>query len=134
MDKDPNSIQWLKRAKSNLLRAKQPKLVDVFYEDLCFDAQQAAEKSLKALLCFYNIQFRFVHDIGELIKTLENNGVSVNDDIKTAVILSTYAVETRYPSLSEPITAVEYNEAVLFAERVYNWVEGLLSGQMPFNL
>lgn len=40
---------WLRRAKSNLFRAKQPKHEEVFWEDLCFDAQQAAEKSLKAL-------------------------------------------------------------------------------------
>jgi len=37
---------WLKRAKSNLIRAKQPKHEEVFWEDLCFDAQQAVEKSL----------------------------------------------------------------------------------------
>ena len=34
---------WLRRAKSNLIRAKQPKHEEVFWEDLCFDAQQAVE-------------------------------------------------------------------------------------------
>jgi HEPN domain-containing protein len=38
---------WLRRAKSNLIRAKQPKHAEVFWEDLCFDAQQGPEKSLK---------------------------------------------------------------------------------------
>jgi len=42
--------EWIKRAKSNLARAKQPKTDEIFWEDLCFDAQQAAEKSLKAIL------------------------------------------------------------------------------------
>ena len=42
--------EWLKRAKSNLARAKAGKVSeDILYEDLCFDAQQAAEKALKAL-------------------------------------------------------------------------------------
>jgi len=41
------SQEWLKRAKSNLTRARQPKPDDVIWEDLCFDAQQAAEKSIK---------------------------------------------------------------------------------------
>ena len=50
---DPGSpSDWLKRAKSNLIRARQPKPEEVFWEDICFDAQQAAEKSLKALITF----------------------------------------------------------------------------------
>jgi len=39
-------VEWLRRAKSNLIRAKQPKPGGVFWEDLCFDAQQAVEKAL----------------------------------------------------------------------------------------
>ncbi|HEX5416749.1 MAG TPA: HEPN domain-containing protein [Chloroflexota bacterium] len=44
--------EWLRRARSNLLRAQQPRPEGVYWEDLCFDAQQAAEKAIKALLCF----------------------------------------------------------------------------------
>ena len=33
----------LRRAKGNLARAQQTKPKDAFWEDLCFDAQQAAE-------------------------------------------------------------------------------------------
>ena len=29
---------WLRRAKSNLVRAKEPKHAEVFWEDLCFYA------------------------------------------------------------------------------------------------
>ena len=46
---------WLNRARSNLIRAKQPKPDKVYWEDLCFDAQQAAEKAIKALLMFHKI-------------------------------------------------------------------------------
>jgi HEPN domain-containing protein len=43
--------QWLSRALSNLDRARAGKVRDtILYEDLCFDCQQAVEKSLKALL------------------------------------------------------------------------------------
>ena len=51
------SKDWLKRAKSNLIRAQQPKPDEVFWEDYCFDAQQAAEKAIKALLIHYQITF-----------------------------------------------------------------------------
>jgi HEPN domain-containing protein len=40
--------EWLNRAR-HLARA-QAKITGVYLEDLCFDAQQAAEKAIKALL------------------------------------------------------------------------------------
>lgn len=94
---------WLKRAKSNLIRSMMPKPEDVFWEDLCYDAQQCVEKSLKAFLLFHQIKFRYVHDIGELLKTLSTNGVTYPDEFKDAVTLTDYAVETRYPVISEPV-------------------------------
>jgi HEPN domain-containing protein len=41
---------WLQRAESNLEIARRARGEKVFLEDLCFEAQQAAEKALKALL------------------------------------------------------------------------------------
>src|SRR6266702_1719074 len=41
--------EWLNRARSNLARARA-KIPDAYLEDLCFDAQQAAEKAIKAVL------------------------------------------------------------------------------------
>lgn len=114
------AINWLKRAKSNLIRAKIEKLPDVYWEDLCYDAQPACEKSLKALLIFNEIKFRFVHDIGELINTLEQNLVSIPAEIKESVILLEYAVGTRYPFQSQPISEDDYVEAVTISEKVYN--------------
>ncbi len=120
---------WLRRAKSNLIRAKQPKHEEVFWEDLCFDAQQAVEKSLKALLLFHKIPFRFVHDIAELLTVLEQNGLSLPEQIRAAAELSDYAVEARYPGPMEPVTEDEYKEAVKIAEMVVSWVEGFI---MPY--
>ena len=75
------SKDWLKRAKSNLMRAQQLKPDEVFWEDYCFDAQQAAEKAIKALLIHYQITFRFVHDIAELLTALEKNGISLPENV-----------------------------------------------------
>ena len=44
--------EWLKRAKSNLTLASQPKLEQICWEDLCFEAQQAAEKAIRQ--CLYS--------------------------------------------------------------------------------
>lgn len=31
--------EWIKRAKSNLAIARQPKTPDIYWEDLCFETQ-----------------------------------------------------------------------------------------------
>jgi len=113
---------WLKRARSNLARAKLPKLDEALWEDYCFDAQQAAEKALKALLLFNNIPFRFVHDIAELLTLLEQNGFELPEEIRAGAELSDYAVEARYPSPMEPVTEQEYNEAIAISELIVSWV------------
>ena len=95
----------------------------MIWEDLCFDAQQAAEKSIKAVLLFLGIQFRFVHDIAELLTLLENHGVIPPEEIKAAAELTNYAVETRYPGPTEPVTEEEYKQAFQTAEAVFAWCE-----------
>jgi len=47
---------WLRRARSNLAIARTGKQKNVILEDLCFEAQQAAEKALKALLLYHGTE------------------------------------------------------------------------------
>lgn len=61
---DPRA--WLNRARSNLFHAKS-RSPGVYLEDLCFDAQQAAEKALKAVLVQRGIRFPYVHDLAALL-------------------------------------------------------------------
>jgi len=50
--RDPTDPRvWLARAHSNLKLATLGYQQGVFLEDLCFEAQQAAEKALKAVCC-----------------------------------------------------------------------------------
>jgi HEPN domain-containing protein len=95
--------EWLDRAKSNLVRAKEDiRLPGVFLEDLCFDAQQAAEKAIKAVLIRRNIQFPYVHDLMALLALIEKGGESLPEPVKQAGRLTRFAVVTRYPGLEEP--------------------------------
>jgi HEPN domain-containing protein len=127
MPRDPNEVgtphDWLRRPKSNLIRAKQPKPEEVLWEDLCFDTQQAAEKALKAVLLARGIPFRFVHDIAELLTLLENQGVILSEEIKASAELTDYSVESRYPGPFEPVTEEEFNRALKIAETVVVWAD-----------
>ena len=85
--------EWLRRSKSNMARAKAGKVSpEIIYEDLCFDAQQAAEKALKALCIADGIVFPKTHDISFLIELLEKANVFIPDEIQNAKLLTDYAV------------------------------------------
>lgn len=114
--------EWLNRALSNLVQAKleQP---GIYYEDLCFNAQQATEKAVKALLLHRGVRFPYIHDLAELFRILEQSGEEVPPRIRDASQLTDYAVEARYPGLAEPVTKQEYAEALALAEEVVRWVK-----------
>ncbi len=116
-------IEWLKRARSNLERARIGRIrEEILYEDLCFDCQQSTEKALKALLISFNRQFPPTHSIARLLEIISQAGFEIPEEVLKAMDLTDYAVKTRYPGESEPITDKEYKEALLIAETVYDWV------------
>jgi HEPN domain-containing protein len=123
----PGSPQeWLARARGDLALARAALPEGGFYEDLCFHAQQAAEKALKAFYLSRGWAFRYVHDLEELITGLRQHGLKVPIEIDHAVVLTSYAFEARYPGLGEPVTEEEYKQALNLAERVVRWVEPLV--------
>jgi len=127
---DPrNPLSWLRRAKSNLSRARSlAGLPDVLYEDLCFDAQQAAEKALKAILVQHKVAFPRTHALADLLTLVAKAGVDLPAEVADATLLTPYAVETRYPGLWEEVTAADHAEAVRVAERVVRWAEAIVGG------
>lgn len=114
--------EWLNRARSNRARARA-KIPDAYLEDLCFDAQQAAEKAIKAVLLKKGGAFPYVPDLARLLTLLEEAGEEIPEAVRQAEDLTRYAVVTRYPGLAEPVTETHYQEAVASAEAVVHWAE-----------
>jgi len=120
-------LNWLKRARSNLEIAKMGRVTQgILYEDLCFDAQQAVEKSLKAILINLNQSFPNTHSIGILLKLIEEAGVVIPKNINQAKLLTAYAVDARYPGDYEPVNKEEYKEALKIAENVFKWLDNII--------
>ena len=114
--------EWLNRARSNLALAKN-RVPDTYLEDLCFEAQQAAEKAIKARMIKLDIEFPYVHDLARLLSLLEDAGESVPDIVRRAGELTPYAMFTRYPAPVRPVTEDEYRFAVDIAQAVVQWAE-----------
>jgi len=117
-----NPDEWLQRARSSLALARQ-KTPDVLYEDLGYQAQQAAEKALKAVLVAGKIPYPYTHDINALLSVLEQNDISFPEELWSAVTLTSYASDTRYPGFDKPVTKDEYDKAIILAHMILRWAE-----------
>jgi HEPN domain-containing protein len=118
----------LRRARSNLALAKAPKDLEVVWDDLCFQAQQAAEKAVKAVLVVRRLDFPRTHRIAELLELYEREGDRAPDDVWAAEELSDYAVVGRYPDNPKPADESGYRRAVMLAETVVRWAEQTIRG------
>ncbi len=114
--------EWLNRAKSNLAMAKN-RVPEVYLEDLCFEAQQAAEKAIKSVMIKRGVEFPYVHDLARLLSLLEAAGEVVPETVMQAEELTQYAMSTRYPSLEQPVSEQDYDEAARVAEAVVHWAK-----------
>ena len=72
--------EWLNRARSNLSRARR-RASNIYLEDLCFDAQQAAEKAVKAVMIKRRVEFPYTHDLARLLSLLEDAGEDIPDAV-----------------------------------------------------
>lgn len=118
--------EWLRRARGNLARARKigPGFI---LEDLCYDAQQAAEKAIKAVFVQRNEVFPYAHDLTQLLTLLQTNGLKIPKYAWAADKLTRFAIETRYPSRNTvvPVTRREHRGAVRIAEAIVRWATRL---------
>jgi HEPN domain-containing protein len=68
----------LNRAQSNLAQARVGASIPAVYlEDLCFNAQQAAEKAIKAVLIDLGVRFPYTHDLAQLLTLVKQSGLEM---------------------------------------------------------
>jgi len=114
--------EWIRRAKSNLALSGIIR-DDVDFADLCFDAQQAAEKAIKAIFIHRGETFPYSHDLERLLDLLEKNGIKVPKYVHAAKELTRFAHVTRYPGLADPVTKRAHRRAIRIATAVLRWAE-----------
>jgi len=111
---------WLAKAGSDLRAgevdlAAQPPLA----ADAAFHAQQAVEKSLKALLTWSQIAFRKTHNLVELGEACVAIDASLEPLLRDAAELTEYAWRFRYPGDFDEPTASESDQALRIAHKVF---------------
>jgi len=122
---EPGSPEdWLSHAVSDLDVSRTRPSPAVLFETLCFHAQQAAEKAIKAVLISRGIPFPRTHDLRELIGMLPAD-IEQPSALSEAHVLTYYAVLTRYPGGVERLTPEQHRSAVQCAEGVVRWAQSL---------
>ena len=119
------AAKWLRKADRDLKVARRElESENPVTEAVCFHAQQAVEKYLKAFLVYHNRPFRKTHDIAELLHLCIKVDKSFEKFMNEKVVkLTVYSVDTRYPgALDYEPTPEEAREAVEIAERVRDFV------------
>jgi HEPN domain-containing protein len=122
--------EWLNRAQSNLARSRNP-LAGAYLEDYCFDAQQAAEKAIKAVFIAHGLTFPYLHDLGRLLGLLAQAGIRVPKYVSESHRLTRFAVEARYPGVSGPATKLDHRRAVRVASGVLRWATRQVERHCP---
>ena len=126
--------EWLGHAKSKLSLAKRWEPGD-YFEDLCFWAQMATEKAIKARLIALDVEFSYTHNIARLLGEVESAGEAIPDEVRAAEGLTRYSQTARYPwgegigprhpGLIARVTEEQYHAAISAAEAVVDWVESV---------
>ena len=118
---EPGSARdWLRHAKGDLAMARLRKTPSLLYEHLCFHAQQAAEKSIKAVLVHFGIPVPRSHDLAYLLERLPD-GLSIPPTMLELPTLTKYAVQQRYPGDVPALTFRHRRHALRLAEAGVAW-------------
>ena len=117
---------WLRHARSDLALARQLQVPEVLLAALCFHAQQAVEKGLKAVLVQHGVAFPYTHDLARLITLVQSAKLPWPEGLEAAAALTVYAAGSRYPGPGGDITDEEYSQAMALAEAVLDWVENIV--------
>jgi HEPN domain-containing protein len=114
--------EWIGHARSDLALARLGRDADdVLPAQVCFHAQQAAEKALKAVLVHRGVDFPRTHDLEALIEIASNAGMALPEWVDEVSGLTPYAVETRYPGRPEGLGEGDMDQALDLAARVIAW-------------
>ena len=116
----------LRKAANDIVAARATLATGEAFDAVCFHAQQAVEKSLKAVLALHDVEYPWRHDLGELIELVKPlvPGIAPYED--RMIGLTPFAVEIRYDAEFEP-SYDQANEALRTAIEVHQMISALIA-------
>jgi len=128
MNPKPDEVkEWLLIAEDDLTSAQillnhEPPSLRI----ACFLCQQAVEKMLKAFLVWKSEPFEKTHNINYILDLCKIYGLEIAFLRDKAEILTSYAVEVRYPGDDIEVTREETEDALSTADTVWKLINDLI--------
>ena len=125
---EPNPQDWLRFAGEDLKAAR--KLCgdpDILPNIVGFHAQQAVEKSIKAMLIHAGAKFPFTHDLEALFDLYTALGRAIPFDPAKLDELTPYATHRRYPGYVHQPGVKEQQRLLALAEEVFVWAQSVIA-------
>ena len=114
--------RWLQYAEEDLCAAERMlQQEDALPRHICWLAQQAAEKTLKAALVFVQVEFPRRHDL-DVLRNLLPDGWQVKTEHPDLAQLTEWAVESRYPGDWPDAVEIDARRAVAQARGVWECI------------
>ena len=121
-DRLADTARWLRHAEEDLITAEtylnDPRIPP---RQSCWCAQQAAEKALKAVLIFLQIDFPRTHDLN-ILRDLVPERWQLKIALPNLGFLNRWAIQARYPEDGQEATGTDASTAVEHARAVWTSV------------
>lgn len=118
---------WLIKSQNDLLAAiKLSDDPEIYGDTAIYHCQQSAEKAVKGFLVLHNQNFPKTHDIRLLVQLAIAINPKFEQYQEASEILTPYATEYRYPSDIMQPTPDELEEALVYAEKIFDFVSSLI--------
>ncbi len=122
---DPRT--WIAKAENDILNIRNNMSAERVPRDtVCFHAQQAAEKMLKAFVVSRGQTVGRTHNLEALLAEAVAAGGALGVLEADCQLLTPYAVMLRYPGAADEPSEQEGRQAVAAAERIYKRVRAAL--------
>lgn len=120
---NPNDARvWINYAETDIRAARTLLESEQFFpRQVCFLAQQSAEKAIKAILVYEEVNFPKNHDLDRL-RDLMPVGWKIKQQFPDLAELTIWAVESRYPGDMPDVTEQEARETFDLAQAVFEVV------------
>lgn len=114
--------RWLRYAQEDLLAAEaMVEASGVAPRHVCWLAQQAAEKALKTVLVYLQIDFPYRHDL-DALRNMIPDGWNLKQAHPDLAVLTEWAIEARYPGDWPEATDDDAHFAVQQARAIFDSV------------
>lgn len=115
--------EWLEKAQEDYGFACASLKDTIYFAQICFHFQQAAEKYLKAFIIANKLEFRAVHNLLELLDICSQKDPRIEELTEACRFLNPFYIDSRYPvhwpAHYDKTTALKAKQ---ITETIGNWV------------